>query len=64
MNNKLKLLVVKEDTAIGLKNIITNWKYSNNKYKSEIIPFFLQPYESLTNIRIFLFNNPIQFINI
>lgn len=64
MNNKLKLLVVKEDTAIGLKNIITNWKYSNNKYKSNLIPFFIQPYESLTrHSSIFLFNNPIQFIN-
>ena len=64
VNNKLKLLVVKEETAIGLKNIITNWKYSNNKSKSNLIPFFLQPYESLTkHSSIFLFNNPVQFIN-
>ncbi len=64
MNEKVKFLVIKEDSALGLKNIINNWKYVNEISKTTLFPFFLQPYESLTNHKsISLFQNAIEFKN-
>ena len=53
--NKIYLVVVKEDSASGIKKFIDIWSGPE-----KLIPFFIQPYESITNhASLCLFENPI-----
>ena len=55
--NKIYLVVVKEDSASGIKKFIDIWSGPE-----KLIPFFIQPYESITNhASLCLFENPIKF---
>jgi len=56
-NKKTYLVVVKEDSASGIKKFIDMWSGPE-----KLIPFFIQPYESIVNhASLSLFENPVKF---